>query len=542
MDSILFVSYKDLKVHALNHISDMLDWVFMETINLVHPIEKPYMQDWSTWEHDEIREEVDIIARKMTRILAVHDKYNENMNALQNGVTEISSDESGGDAILKNYMSSIRTILNMANQGDRLFARKNSFCELSTSDNGVFLKPSASLQTEDCTKLVNHLRNLGLRPTVVEHIAIYLASHQDHKRLTEDDAVGWLPPGSGTHQTIMSITDPGLGHIYGTCLDQRNLDGIIIHVEHLERGVRIPRKIVEPYRIPDPSLLKRIMFMSGGYVPVSTYIGRPIFEGNFKESFIKTVRTFASACSFFFSLGVTECKVSVENMTAKESIKFLRTLDDITVKRSYQIISAAFCINENITNDLGDTVEIISAPFEVGLLGIKIVNQSGLKKIAWDGTADEYPSRCIIEQLGFKSALRLVHEAHQLGLLTYFSAGFRFNHIESAVYAGVDGIGIGGAQILRYMDNQTGNHGPFISGNIQKILATRNLAESTVIGRSARFLSYLDSLYNRGQCISNCNELRVNLFDMLLQEEEKELLTILSSGHAITIMSNNGNN
>src|SRR5882762_2385254 len=39
---------------------------------------------------------------------------------------------------------------------------------------------------------------------------------------------------------------------------------------------------------------------------------------------------------------------------------------------------------------------------------------------------------------------------------------FKFQHIADAVYAGVDGIGIGGAQILRYMDYETGMHGPYV--------------------------------------------------------------------------------
>jgi hypothetical protein len=64
-------------------------------------------------------------------------------------------------------------------------------------------------------------------------------------------------------------------------------------------------------------------------------------------------------------------------------------------------------------------------------------------------------------QLKFEHALELIHLSHQAGLLTYMSAGFKFGgHIPQAVFAGTDGIGIGGAQILRYMDHQTGHQGP----------------------------------------------------------------------------------
>jgi hypothetical protein len=47
-------------------------------------------------------------------------------------------------------------------------------------------------------------------------------------------------------------------------------------------------------------------------------------------------------------------------------------------------------------------------------------------------------------------------------LLSHSQASFKFQHIADAVYSGVDGIGIGGAQILRYMDYETGMHGPYV--------------------------------------------------------------------------------
>jgi len=88
-----------------------------------------------------------------------------------------------------------------------------------------------------------------------------------------------------------------------------------------------------------------------------------------------------------------------------------------------------------------------------------------------------------MEQLGFRDALELVHRAHSVGLVTYMSAGFKFHNIQDAVLSGVDGIGtsimqmyylegapltcyyhpgIGGAQILRYMDSISGMHGPYV--------------------------------------------------------------------------------
>lgn len=67
-----------------------------------------------------------------------------------------------------------------------------------------------------------------------------------------------------------------------------------------------------------------------------------------------------------------------------------------------------------------------------------------------------YPSKCIIHQLSFDKWLYLAHRAHECGLTTYTSAGFKFPQICYGVWAGIDGLGIGGAQILRHMDHNSG--------------------------------------------------------------------------------------
>ena len=44
---------------------------------------------------------------------------------------------------------------------------------------------------------------------------------------------------------------------------------------------------------------------------------------------------------------------------------------------------------------------------------------------------------------GHEGLVQLVHEAHEQGLICYVSAGIEDKHVEDAVIAGVDGIGIG---------------------------------------------------------------------------------------------------
>jgi hypothetical protein len=144
--------------------------------------------------------------------------------------------------------------------------------------------------------------------------------------------------------------------------------------------------------------------------------------------------------------------------------------------------------------------------------------------VTWDGSADTYPSIPVMEQISHATAVELVHRAHERGLLTYFSAGFRLPQIAAAVYAGVDGVGIGGAQILRYMDSDTGFHGPFQPENIPAILAARDEAASSPLGRAAALLARLDWLSSQGKLTDAQEQQREELFQALCRKEVEGLL------------------
>lgn len=99
---------------------------------------------------------------------------------------------------------------------------------------------------------------------------------------------------------------------------------------------------------------------------------------------------------------------------------------------------------------------------DIALRAIEVVLQGGFNKVTVDGASDIYPSVPLTEQLGTQQTLEFVHAAHSVGLTTYISAGFKNDNLPAAIYTGVDGIGIGGAQILRYMDNETGAQGGYV--------------------------------------------------------------------------------
>jgi len=178
-------------------------------------------------------------------------------------------------------------------------------------------------------------------------------------------------------------------------------------------------------------------------------------------------------------MGAAECKFSMDGMTTYETVKFMRALKGEVIKSPYQIVSAAWNLNNPLVDDF-NTEENTDNPensmytrksvhvkyvdrFQIAKQAILFTKIGGFDKLTWDGASDTYPSKCIVPyQLALWQAATIVHMAHSVGLVTYFSAGFKLDEIKVAVLAGIDGVGIGGAQILRLMDEKTGFQGPFL--------------------------------------------------------------------------------
>ena len=339
----------------------------------------------------------------------------------------------------------------------------------------------------------------------------------------------WVSPGFRDHQTYMSVTDPGEGHLDGTVATSRRLDGVIVHVEHLERAGGAGRDEIEPYRIPHPPAVGRVRLAVGEDAPVSSYVGRPVFEGDVESGLLKTAHTVGAACSELFGQGLAECKIAVEGITLTQAIRYLGMLTGAVRREKHrQVLSAAFNLNVPIIDDRGGRRVTVSDRLGIGRLGIEIAAAAGFDKVTWDGAGNAYPSGCVLDQVGHREALTLVHEAHERGLLTYFSAGFRFQHLHEAVYTGADGIGIGGAQILRLMDADTGHHGPFLPENIDRILDERDLAERHVLGRGAALLARLDRMRYELTITPGDDRLRQRLFHALADRDQSGVEDVLS--------------
>lgn len=384
-------------------------------------------------------------------------------------------------------------------------------------------------------RLKEILRQERRLTTKEEYLAIQVAKYQLLQGANIDYPYqDWGTSGFRKTQTWMSITDPGEGHIYGTASQSEYLAGIITHIEHLERG-NAQRYVVEGYRIPNIKDVAMVRLAIGSDSPISSYIGRPIFESGFAPGLLKTVNTIASAVSQMFALGLCECKIAIENMTATEAIHFMRCIAGAVKRDSHrQILSAAFNINTKILDDRQSRPYWVKNRFSIGLLGIELTQAGGFNKVTWDGNSDSYPSKCVLEQLSHAEAVELVHKAHEKGLLTYFSAGFRYHHLSLAVSTGVDGVGVGGTQIVRYFDSRTGYHGPFKPENISEILKIRDFAANTWQGKAGALLSRLDRMYYESSLTVKDNLLRLELFKAVKAQNQEICEEILEKMSFIT--------
>lgn len=374
------------------------------------------------------------------------------------------------------------------------------------------------------------------QPTPDEYLAQHLAYCEIHagKWGRHEKTRGLGTPGFRPHtQTYMSLTDPGEGHMMGTTRFSEWMEGAIVHVEHLERPRHLDRQHIESYRVPSVLDFSRVRLHVGPTAPTTYFLGRPVKDsGNFEEDFLKIVNITAAAASSAFFMGAAEVKIAMEGLSTSQALRYMHDLRAQVQRSRKQFLSAAWNLNQQLVNDFEvEEPELLTKRIDIAVKAVMITSLGGFDKITWDGASDTYPSECIMYQLTFEEALTIVHEAHLKGLVTYFSAGFKFNEIKHAVFAGVDGIGIGGAQVLRFMDSETGMHGPYTEENIPIILQNRDDAASSVRGRGVNALVRLDTMYFEGSISRSQEYLRQQLFKALLKIDEdaiSELLTQLS--------------
>src|SRR5262245_58370587 len=86
--------------------------------------------------------------------------------------------------------------------------------------------------------------------------------------------------GQRRHRTLLSLADPGSGHLALTLLDAALLDGVVVHHEVIARCSASGAAIrgVAPYRMVDIRQNALLRLYAADDVPVSVYIGRPSYQ------------------------------------------------------------------------------------------------------------------------------------------------------------------------------------------------------------------------------------------------------------------------
>jgi len=309
--------------------------------------------------------------------------------------------------------------------------------------------------------------------------------------------------------------------------------------------------MIESYRVSSFIDFMKVRTHVGNAAPTTWFVGRPLKDsGNFNIDFLKVVHTTAASLSSAFIHGAAECKLVMEGLTSNQMLEYMHHMAaQVSRNKAKQYLSAAFPLNTPLTDDRpevmaanGGKPKVITDKYEIGKTGVILTAMGGFDKVTFDGAGDVYPSVNVLEQLGRAEAVDLVHLAHERGLMTYYSAGFKIkdDSIAKAVLTGTDGVGIGGAQVLRFMDHNSGMHGPYQEENLPIILGLRNAAQETVLGRGVLLLCRLDRMYFEGTISVPENQQRMVLLKELQADNEANVEGILSDLAHIVEMPDDG--
>jgi hypothetical protein len=288
---------------------------------------------------------------------------------------------------------------------------------------------------------------------------------------------------------------------------------------------------IEPYRLPASWHAARVRLRVGTEAPCTAFIGRPIFENHagaaaisseaFEMDLLKTVHMHASACTAMFVNGMADCKIAIERMTTSQAVRFMRAVSGNVLRDpDRQTLSAAFNINTPIDVVENGVHSVIRGRFEIGKKGIELARAGGFEKVTWDGASSEVPSKPLVEQVTHEELTDLVHLAHENGLETYISAGMVAEHMRNAVFAGIDGVGIGTS--MHYVDPKTRLMGALKPDAIRAALTVRDEAAAHPLGRAAKALARLDQMHFEGSLLPAEESERARLHEAVRSKDESK--------------------
>lgn len=362
--------------------------------------------------------------------------------------------------------------------------------------------------------------------------------------------------GHRPHQTMLSVADPGQGHLDVTTRDAGLLQGVILHQEYINR----PDMDVAPYRMISPRLNALLRLHAADDAPVTVYYGRPNYQASvksgeaartekiadaFRTDPVTPVHGLAAAAASVFGNGTADVKVAMDGLTTSQILDLMRRVAGETIRSDDQFFSAAFNLNQPLVDDRAATAakngkpQILTDPVQIAMLAVELVKAGGWNKVALDSASDKFPSTPVTDLLGPDNLIRWVHAAHSAGLETYTSGGVgrgisvtdpRFTSI---VYAGVDGLGLGFS--MHFYGPAPGVAGAMNPARLKDAIEIRDRIELTVRGIGAKLLAQLDSEYadKQGILTPKAARLREDLLAAMINGEETKVADLTGQGRVL---------
>lgn len=131
----------------------------------------------------------------------------------------------------------------------------------------------------------------------------------------------------------------------------------------------------------------------------------------------------------------------------------------------------------------------------------------------------------------------LVHEAHKKGLQTYISAGLKPINMRDAVFAGVDGVGMGTS--LHYIDPDTKLMGALKPETILEVLRIRDEAETSIEGKAAILLARLDHMFFDSSLQEEDDSYRLSLYEAVMARNRQQAERVMGKLQHVMAMPTN---
>ena len=240
----------------------------------------------------------------------------------------------------------------------------------------------------------------------------------------------------------------------------------------------------------------------------------------------------AATASAAFANGVADVKFNFDGLTVLQAQDFMRRVKEAVERRENQCLSTQFNLNRQLVDDRGGERRIVNEPAAIALLAVEMTRAGGWERVTLDSASSTRVSTPLVKLLEFGALMTWVNKAHDFGLETYISGGMSVDHIELAVHAGVDGVGIG--CWIHCCEMNAGSMAALDPVRISSVISERNKAEASTPGLAARLLAKLHvqhPAWSDAEAIS-----RADLLRAALARDEEGLVPLVKHGMMIGLL------